>query len=87
MCAFTHTVRPHRDVTNPDEISGCILEAESRVEIAVHYRMVYPRLQQVLSSPSNGPGGVIPVRGNKPNKAQRRLRRLSKPAYLQSNKY
>lgn len=74
-------------MTQPDEIEACILEANSRVEIAQHYNIVFPRLQQVLTSPSSAPGGVIPVRGNKPNRAQRRLRELSKPAYLRSNKY
>mmetsp|Transcript_14339 Transcript_14339/g.36970 ORF Transcript_14339/g.36970 Transcript_14339/m.36970 type:complete len:126 (+) Transcript_14339:409-786(+) len=79
--------RQNRGLVEPEDIRMCVFEAESRVEIAQHYKMVYPRLQQVVSSPSSAPGGVIPVRGNKPNRAQRRLRDMARPAYLRSNKY
>ncbi|XP_072044565.1 LYR motif-containing protein 1-like [Amphiura filiformis] len=66
--------RKNKQVTDPGEISLCIREAESRLEMAVHYQSPYPR-------PVN-----IPYQGlSKGKKAQDRLRKQAKPVYLHSH--
>eukprot|EP00040_Diaphanoeca_grandis_P041223 m.262649 g.262649 ORF g.262649 m.262649 type:complete len:131 (+) comp46496_c0_seq1:182-574(+) len=75
--------RKNKEINDTADIEACIFEAKSRVEIAQHYQIPYPRMMQVLSSPSGSPGGVFPTRG-KVGRGQRRLRDISKPAYLRS---
>jgi len=69
--------RKNKDVTDPAEIKTCIEEANSRIEMAVHYRSPYPRLM-------NLPIGAITKSGKRERKAQDKLRRMAKPTYLHS---
>ncbi|KAL7055855.1 hypothetical protein AAHC03_022537 [Spirometra sp. Aus1] len=71
--------RRNARVTDPAEINAHILEAESRIELALHYKTPYPRLSNIPQSTLAG--------GTSSSRAFRRTRRLideSVPAYLKS---
>ncbi|XP_069124162.1 LYR motif-containing protein 1-like [Argopecten irradians] len=69
--------RKNKYITNDQEIQDHIKEAETRIEMAIHYRTPYPR-------PVNIPQSVLPPLSAKLKKGQRRAIKQSKPIYLKS---
>ncbi|XP_033106087.1 LYR motif-containing protein 1-like [Anneissia japonica] len=69
--------RKNKGVTG-EEIRLCTQEAETRLEMALHYGTPFPR-------PVNIPHQGLPLSVSKGKKAQDRLRRISKPVYLHSH--
>ncbi|XP_071131273.1 LYR motif-containing protein 1-like isoform X2 [Mytilus galloprovincialis] len=67
----------NKNLQNEDQIKMHIKEAETRVEMAIHYKMPYPR-------PMNLPQTLLPPTGKKLKKAQKRMLEQSKPLYLKS---
>uniref|UniRef100_A0A9L0ILQ9 LYR motif containing 1 n=1 Tax=Equus asinus TaxID=9793 RepID=A0A9L0ILQ9_EQUAS len=65
-------------LTDTDLIKQCIDECTARIEIGLHYQIPYPR---PIHLP---PMGLIPLRG-RGLRSQEKLRKLSKPVYLQSH--
>ncbi|XP_071964719.1 LYR motif-containing protein 1-like [Antedon mediterranea] len=70
--------KKNKEVTGDKEIGLCIQEADTRLEMALHYGTPFPR-------PMNIPHRGLPMSMSKGKKAQERLRRLSKPVYLHSH--
>ncbi|XP_051048774.1 LYR motif-containing protein 1 isoform X2 [Phodopus roborovskii] len=68
----------NKNLTDPDLIKQCIDECTARIEIGLHYRIPYPR---PIHLP---PMGLTPLRGRR-LQTQEKLRKLSKPVYLQSH--
>ncbi|XP_003386860.1 PREDICTED: LYR motif containing protein 1-like [Amphimedon queenslandica] len=60
---------------DPLEIRGCIEEAKSRIDLALHYNNPYPRLV-------NFPQTFVPA--SKHKRAQKRQTNQSKPIYINS---
>ncbi|XP_062507526.1 LYR motif containing protein 1-like [Corticium candelabrum] len=67
--------RKNSKITDDKEIETCIKEAETRLEMALHYHNPYPR-------PVNLPFMAVPQALHR--KAQLRRLRESKPVYLHS---
>ncbi|KAI8479175.1 PREDICTED: LYR motif-containing protein 1-like [Branchiostoma belcheri] len=70
--------KKNKHLTDKEEIRLCIREAETRLELAHHYGIPYPR---PVNLPPMGLGG--PQRKGK--KVQERLRHQAKPVYLHSH--
>ncbi|XP_038202140.1 LYR motif-containing protein 1 isoform X1 [Arvicola amphibius] len=70
--------RSRDELTDPDLIKQCIDECTARIEIGLHYQIPYPR---PIHLP---PMGLTPLRGRR-LQTQEKLRKLSKPVYLQSH--
>ncbi|XP_046567607.1 LYR motif-containing protein 1-like [Haliotis rubra] len=70
--------RKNKTVTDEKEINEFVREAETRIELALHYRVPYPR-------PVNIPQQTLPPRGAR-MRAQKRQIEQSKPIYLKSYK-
>ncbi|XP_070424493.1 LYR motif-containing protein 1 isoform X5 [Equus przewalskii] len=68
----------NKNLTDTDLIKQCIDECTARIEIGLHYQIPYPR---PIHLP---PMGLIPLRG-RGLRSQEKLRKLSKPVYLQSH--
>nr|XP_048316123.1 LYR motif-containing protein 1 isoform X1 [Myodes glareolus] len=68
----------NKNLTDPDLIKQCIDECTARIEIGLHYQIPYPR---PIHLP---PMGLTPLRGRR-LQTQEKLRKLSKPVYLQSH--
>ncbi|XP_037083409.1 LYR motif containing protein 1-like isoform X2 [Pollicipes pollicipes] len=70
--------RRHAGVTDPELVRQYLTEAESRLEMALHYGNPYPR-------PVNLPPGALAPRDGRPlGRAQRRSRAQSRPVYSRS---
>ena len=67
----------NKNVESEEEIRMHLKEAEARLELAIHYRIPYPR-------PMNLPQTLLPTTGKKLKKGQRRMLEQSKPIYLKS---
>ncbi|XP_036081579.1 LYR motif-containing protein 1 isoform X2 [Rousettus aegyptiacus] len=70
--------RKNRDLTDARRIRQCVDECTARIELGLHYRIPYPR---PIHLP---PMGLTPLRG-RGLRSQEKLRKLSKPVYLQSH--
>ncbi|XP_013203184.1 LYR motif-containing protein 1 isoform X1 [Microtus ochrogaster] len=68
----------NKNLMDPDLIKQCIDECTARIEIGLHYQIPYPR---PIHLP---PMGLTPLRGRR-LQTQEKLRKLSKPVYLQSH--
>ncbi|XP_070580701.1 LYR motif containing protein 1-like [Ptychodera flava] len=68
----------NKEVTDPEEIQLCIKEANVRLELALHYKIPYPR-------PVNIPYMGLPPSHGRGKKFQDRLRKQAKPVYLHSH--
>jgi len=68
----------NKDITNPEEITLHIHEANARVEIALHYGSPYPRLMHM-------PPSAVPKTNRKQRKTQERIRKQAKPVYMLSD--
>ncbi|KAL6085982.1 hypothetical protein STEG23_023119 [Scotinomys teguina] len=68
----------NKNLTDPDLIKQCIDECTARIEIGLHYQIPYPR---PIHLP---PMALTPLRGRR-LQTQEKLRKLSKPVYLQSH--
>ncbi|XP_028723653.2 LYR motif-containing protein 1 isoform X2 [Peromyscus leucopus] len=68
----------NKNLTDPDLIKQCIDECTARIEIGLHYQIPYPR---PIHLP---PMALTPLRGRR-LQSQEKLRKLSKPVYLQSH--
>ncbi|EDO47996.1 predicted protein [Nematostella vectensis] len=64
-------------ISDVSEIDQCIKEAESRIEMALHYGTAYPRMINV-------PPAAIAKSGTHQRKVQDRIRQQAKPTYLHS---
>ncbi|XP_060079628.1 LYR motif-containing protein 1-like [Ylistrum balloti] len=69
--------RKNRNISDEETIRNHIKEAETRIEMAIHYKTPYPR-------PVNIPQSVLPPLSAKLKKGQRRAIKQSKPIYLKS---
>ncbi|XP_033736213.1 LYR motif-containing protein 1-like isoform X2 [Pecten maximus] len=69
--------RKNRYISDNETIHDHIKEAETRIEMAIHYKTPYPR-------PVNIPQSVLPPLSAKLKKGQRRAIKQSKPIYLKS---
>ncbi|UYV66416.1 LYRM1 [Cordylochernes scorpioides] len=69
--------RQNMNIKDPEVIKSCILEAESRLVIAEHYKNPYPR-------PVHLPHHSLADPKYKKFKLQKELRKLSKPIYTRS---
>lgn len=69
--------RRNKGVLDETEIKEHIRECETRIELALHYQIPYPR-------PVNIPQSTLPPTSARLNKAQERLIRQSKPVYMKS---
>ncbi|OWF50309.1 LYR motif-containing protein 1-like [Mizuhopecten yessoensis] len=69
--------RKNRYISDDVMIQDHIKEAETRIEMAIHYKTPYPR-------PVNIPQSVLPPLSAKLKKGQRRSIKQSKPIYLKS---
>nr|KAF6441335.1 LYR motif containing 1 [Rousettus aegyptiacus] len=65
-------------LTDARRIRQCVDECTARIELGLHYRIPYPR---PIHLP---PMGLTPLRG-RGLRSQEKLRKLSKPVYLQSH--
>ncbi|KAL9956913.1 hypothetical protein ACROYT_G038472 [Oculina patagonica] len=70
--------RKNKEIINPEEIKLCIHEANSRVEIALHYGTPYPRMIHM-------PPTAVPKISTKQRKTQERIRKQAKPVYMHSD--
>ncbi|MEJ1273901.1 LYR motif-containing protein 1 isoform X1 [Cricetulus griseus] len=68
----------NKNLTDSDLIKQCIDECTARIEIGLHYQIPYPR---PIHLP---PMGLTPLRGRR-LQTQEKMRKLSKPVYLQSH--
>ncbi|XP_024903069.1 LYR motif-containing protein 1 isoform X2 [Pteropus alecto] len=68
----------NKNLTDARLIQQCIEECTARIEIGLHYQIPYPR---PIHLP---PMGLTPLRG-RGLRNQEKLRKLSKPVYLQSH--
>ncbi|EDO47998.1 predicted protein [Nematostella vectensis] len=66
-----------KEISDVSEIDQCIKEAESRIEMALHYGTAYPRMINV-------PPAAIAKSGTHQRKVQDRIRQQAKPTYLHS---
>nr|XP_032836410.1 LYR motif-containing protein 1 isoform X2 [Petromyzon marinus] len=71
-------VRAARLLVEPEKIKFCIEECETRIELALHYKIPYPR-------PMNLPPMGLAGKQGRHLKTQERLRKQAKPIYLQSH--
>ncbi|KAF6020687.1 LYRM1 [Bugula neritina] len=72
-----HLFRQNKHLSDEDSIKAAIKEAESRLEIALHYKNPWPR-------PSHIPQhSMLPLRDRRRKKSDKLLSQ-SKPAYLKS---
>lgn len=69
--------RKNKNVSNEQEILEFIKEGNTRIEMAIHYRIPYPR-------PINIPQNILPPTQRRMGKAQQRAIKQSKPIYLKS---
>jgi len=70
--------RKNKQITDPKAINDKVREAEARVEIALHYRIPYPR-------PVNVPPKAKAKRlGKEQGKVQERIKEQAKPLYTSS---
>ena len=70
--------RRHAAETKPERVRQYLAEAESRLEMALHYGTPYPR-------PVNLPPGALAPRDGRPlGRAQLRQRARSRPVYTRS---
>ncbi|XP_028825613.1 LYR motif containing protein 1 [Denticeps clupeoides] len=70
--------RQNQQLTDKESIKRCIDECNARIEIGLHYRNPYPRPMHLP------PMGLATQKGRK-LRAQEKLRKQSKPVYLQSH--
>ncbi|XP_032836402.1 LYR motif-containing protein 1 [Petromyzon marinus] len=70
--------RKNKDLVEPEKIKFCIEECETRIELALHYKIPYPR-------PMNLPPMGLAGKQGRHLKTQERLRKQAKPIYLQSH--
>uniref|UniRef100_A0A8D1TC35 Complex 1 LYR protein domain-containing protein n=3 Tax=Sus scrofa TaxID=9823 RepID=A0A8D1TC35_PIG len=68
----------NKNLTDTDLIKRCIDECTARIEMGLHYQIPYPR---PIHLP---PMGLTPLRG-RGLRSQEKLRKFSKPVYLQSH--
>nr|XP_032836421.1 LYR motif-containing protein 1 isoform X3 [Petromyzon marinus] len=66
------------ELVEPEKIKFCIEECETRIELALHYKIPYPR-------PMNLPPMGLAGKQGRHLKTQERLRKQAKPIYLQSH--
>ncbi|XP_048575347.1 LYR motif-containing protein 1-like [Nematostella vectensis] len=69
--------KKNKNISDVSEIDQCIKEAESRIEMALHYGTAYPRMINV-------PPAAIAKSGTHQRKVQDRIRQQAKPTYLHS---
>ncbi|XP_078451184.1 LYR motif-containing protein 1 [Lampetra fluviatilis] len=70
--------RKNKDLVEPEKIKFCIEECKTRIELALHYKIPYPR-------PMNLPPMGLAGKQGRQLKTQERLRKQAKPIYLQSH--
>ncbi|XP_036136702.1 LYR motif-containing protein 1 isoform X2 [Molossus molossus] len=70
--------RRNKHLTDAALIKQCVAECTARIEMALHYRIPYPR---PIHLP---PMGLTPLRG-RGLRSQEKLRKLSQPVYLKSH--
>lgn len=70
--------KKNKEVTSQENIGLCIKEAETRLEMGLHYQSPYPR-------PVNIPYQGLARSMSKGKKQQDRLRKQAKPVYLHSH--
>lgn len=68
----------NKTITNPEEIRLHIHEANSRIDMALHYKSPYPRLMHM-------PPTAVPKTSKRQRKAQERIRKQAKPVYMLSD--
>ncbi|XP_002735143.1 LYR motif containing protein 1-like isoform X2 [Saccoglossus kowalevskii] len=69
--------KKNKEITEINKIDTCIKEAETRIQLALHYKNPHPR-------PVNIPYMGMPLSLSKGKKSQDRLRKQAKPLYLHS---
>ncbi|XP_077980596.1 LYR motif containing protein 1-like [Glandiceps talaboti] len=69
--------KKNKEEADPDKIQLCIQEAQTRLELALHYKNPYPR-------PVNIPYMGLPPSMGRGKKFQDKLRKQGKPVYMQS---
>ncbi|XP_013788891.1 LYR motif-containing protein 1-like isoform X2 [Limulus polyphemus] len=69
--------RKNKNLKNEEEIKSRLMEADSRLQMALHYRIPYPR-------PVNLPPQALVSPLGKKLKEQSRLRKRSRPVYIKS---
>ncbi|XP_068672188.1 LYR motif containing protein 1-like [Montipora foliosa] len=68
----------NKAITNPEEVKLHIHEANSRIDMALHYRSPYPRLMHM-------PPSAVPKTSKRQRKTQDRIRKQAKPVYMLSD--
>uniref|UniRef100_UPI0035901FB2 LYR motif-containing protein 1 n=1 Tax=Myxine glutinosa TaxID=7769 RepID=UPI0035901FB2 len=69
--------RKNKQLQDLGKIRSCIEECETRIELALHYKIPYPR-------PMNVPHTGLAGASARKLRTQERLRKRAKPIYLQS---
>ncbi|XP_052827157.1 LYR motif-containing protein 1 isoform X1 [Octopus bimaculoides] len=72
--------RENKNVTNPTEIAEHVREAETRIALALHYRIPYPR--QIHLQQSSLPPSKKGIKSFK--KSQKKAAEESQPIYMKS---
>lgn len=73
LCFFI--CRKNKFITDSAEIAACLQEGHSRLEMALHYKIPYPR-------PVNVPPNFVPTM--KTSKKQKQKTHEAKPIYMHS---
>lgn len=73
--AFLLSCRKNKFLTDRAEIAACLQEGHSRLEMALHYKIPYPR-------PINVPPNFVPTM--KTSKTQKQKSHEAKPIYMKS---